>query len=80
MSCYSCTLSLVAEKTNMIRQSSFDFESVAKKKKKTNTKTKNKKKVLIFESYIHSSLLTKNGNLELLPYFLVTNGVLIRNV
>lgn len=79
MSCYSCTLSLVAEKTNMIRQSSFDFESVAKKKK-TNTKTKNKKKVLIFESYIHSSLLTKNGNLELLPYFLVTNGVLIRNV
>ena len=80
MSCYSCTLSLVAEKTNMIRQSSFDFESVAKKKKKTNKKTKNKKKVLIFESYIHSSLLTKNGNLELLPYFLVTNGVLIRNV
>ena len=79
MSCYSCTLSLVAEKTKMIRQSSFDFESVAKKKK-TNTKTKNKKKVLIFESYIHSSLLTKNGNLELLPYFLVTNGVLIRNV
>ena len=77
MSCYSCTRSLVAEKTNMIRQSSFDFESVAKKKKK---KYKNKKKVLIFESYIHSSLLTKNGNLELLPYFLVTNGVLIRNV
>ena len=48
MSCYSCTLSLVAEKTNMIRQSSFDFESVAKKKKKTNTKTKNKKKSFDF--------------------------------
>jgi len=78
MSCYSCALSLVAEKTNMIRQSSFDFESVAKKKKKKN-KNKNKK-VLIFESYIYSSPLTKNGNLELLTYFLVTNGVLIRNV
>lgn len=74
MSCYSFTLSLVAEKTNMIRQSSFDFESAAKKKEKQS------KKVLIFESYIHSSLLTKNGNLELLTYFLVTNGVLIRNV
>lgn len=66
----------------MIRQSSFDFESVAKrkrKKKKNKNKYKNKK-VLIFESYIHSSLLTKNGNLELLTYFSVTNGVLIRNV
>ena len=43
MSCYSCTLSLVAEKTNMIRQSSFDFESVAKKKKQIQ-KQKTKKK------------------------------------
>ena len=48
MSCYSCTLSLVAEKTNMIRQSSFDFESVAKKKKKKN-KYKNKKQKKSFD-------------------------------